>query len=551
METVLTPHEFGERLREPNHPLPGVSEGEGLREGLAEYDRAGFGTVGKGAVDLAHGKIARGGHEVISGTMNALTPAAPLVIPGAPLAAARGIIGGAAGGYIAREGAEALGANPDQADLAGDIGGVGGGIAGAELPTLARGPARVAGRVLGRIGSAADPDLVGIASPRTANALRFSQKLGRVANKIAGAEAPAAEAPELLQSRSLATGPRVVTDPAAPLGRIPVRTEAIAAPAAAAEPAPSALTTPSGRIKPAVSAELDRALDQATGGKGLIPGTPLKSQPGALGVFKSAMAARELPEGFTPVESSALKGYKYDPDAQELTTITKNGTSYTHGEVTPEEAKAFGDADSKGAAWKQVRDNHVLVKQNGKPVKPIASRSALPEDAADTATEDAPKPTAKRGKAKAAAPSAADEDLTPTLQQMLKQVKGKKSAAGNTGKPLGTYDALIQAALKEGPAWTPEKATPVLTELNRIPGNEFEVRGSVGEGRSTDNDLDLWQKSGSLKDARATLEKLGFKYNGKTPHGETYTNGAQHVDLWDTEHEPIKGYKGASVEARK
>jgi len=102
------------------------------------------------------------------------------------------------------------------------------------------------------------------------------------------------------------------------------------------------------------------------------------------------------------------------------------------------------------------------------------------------------------------------------------------------------YKDVINEALKQEPAWTPEKAKPVVKAL----GKDFEVRGSVGEGKVTDNDLDLWQKKGDLTDAHDTLKNLGFEFNGKTPHGETWTNTetGQNVDLWDAAHEPIKGY---------
>ena len=102
------------------------------------------------------------------------------------------------------------------------------------------------------------------------------------------------------------------------------------------------------------------------------------------------------------------------------------------------------------------------------------------------------------------------------------------------------YKNVIDEALKQEPAWTPEKAEPVVKAL----GKDFEVRGSVGEGKVTDNDLDIWQKKGDLTDAHDTLKNLGFKRVGPTPHGETWTNTetGQNVDLWDAAHEPIKGY---------
>lgn len=55
--------------------------------------------------------------------MAAASPAAAMVLPAAaataPVSTALGIVGGVGGQKIAHAGAEALGATPDQADLAG------------------------------------------------------------------------------------------------------------------------------------------------------------------------------------------------------------------------------------------------------------------------------------------------------------------------------------------------------------------------------------------------------------------------------------------------
>ncbi len=152
-----------------------------------------------------------------------------------------------------------------------------------------------------------------------------------------------------------------------------------------------------------------------------------------------------------------------------------------------------------------------------------------------------------------------NKDLTPALKASLREVNAAKAriaaptsaapriANPEAGVPKTVYDRLIGDAMQEGPAWTPEKAQPVVDALNKNPGLEFEARGSVGEGRSTSNDLDLFQKKGSPADAANTLKGLGFKRVATTAHGETWTNGAQHIDIWDSEHEPVKGYSGALV----
>jgi hypothetical protein len=117
--------------RSPNYEgeMPGVSEGAGLRKALAGWTEEGPGGIIKGARDIGRGDIARGGHEVISGAGITALPTLPFVAAAAPLATARTIAGSAIGGHLAGKGAEALGANPDQSAVAGDVGSlVGGGI---------------------------------------------------------------------------------------------------------------------------------------------------------------------------------------------------------------------------------------------------------------------------------------------------------------------------------------------------------------------------------------------------------------------------------------
>jgi hypothetical protein len=325
------------------------------------------------------------------------------------------------------------------------------------------------------------------------------------------------------------------------------------------EPNPSLLTK-SGRIKPAVARGLQNQIERGLGNE-----QPAATQPIAQA---AAATAPELPADFTATpKSSALRGYKYDPAAREFEYVTTDGQHYVRGDVAPEAAAQFektaAEKDSFGKAWHELRNNpqggvgqfKVL---NGKRVPviktgPVTDLAAQIKDSAEPSQAPVGKtlgdvPKAIKQSLKASAPKASAipkaapvGDLTDVLTRSRDQALAAKGKIAKSS-PTPDYQSLIDAAMKEGSAWTPEKATPVVSELNKIPGNQFEVRGSVGEGRATDNDLDLWQKSGSLKDARSTLERLGFKYNGKTPHGETYTNGAQHVDLWDTAHEPRKGY---------
>jgi hypothetical protein len=119
------------------------------------------------------------------------------------------------------------------------------------------------------------------------------------------------------------------------------------------------------------------------------------------------------------------------------------------------------------------------------------------------------------------------------------------ASPAETVKVPDEYKSLVDEALKQEPAWTPAKAQPVVKAL----GDNYELRGSVAEGKVSDNDLDIWQKSGKLSDAADDLKTLGFKRVGKTQHGETWTNEStgQNVDLWDSAHEPKVGL-GADAE---
>ena len=236
-----------------------------------------------------------------------------------------------------------------------------------------------------------------------------------------------------------------------------------------AEPAPSILTpiestAPAEAAKPAPQptpkatlTNLEKQINDALGGKPLQRGAPIANRPltnlqeqiresagtpaqtpkAPLGNLSKqiAAAAHPLPEGFTPVESSVVKGYKYDPESQQLTTITNSGQSYTHAEVTPEEFKTFEAAKSKGTAWnKQIRANHVQVEKNGQPTKPIAPRNGGPAEPILSPIESTPAPKAAR----AAKPAAASEDLTSQLQKSVEAANAanaKKAGVPTTVKP--------------------------------------------------------------------------------------------------------------------
>ena len=128
-----------QELQNPSSPnfaggLPGVTEGAPLAQGLSDWDRSSFGQAGQGIGNIARGNVARGARQVIAGAGNMTLPAAALAGPATVLSnpgTALATLGGGAVGQVgATKAAQALGATPEQAQLAGDIGGIASGIAG-------------------------------------------------------------------------------------------------------------------------------------------------------------------------------------------------------------------------------------------------------------------------------------------------------------------------------------------------------------------------------------------------------------------------------------
>lgn len=77
---------------------------------------------------------------------------------------------------------------------------------------------------------------------------------------------------------------------------------------------------------------------------------------------RAAKAPTDVLEGHTAHQSSALRSSKYDTGANEFhARMTSGDTTYVYGDVAPEEAQAFADADSKGKAYQQLKNGHPLV----------------------------------------------------------------------------------------------------------------------------------------------------------------------------------------------
>jgi hypothetical protein len=315
-----------------------------------------------------------------------------------------------------------------------ELGGIAGAITGKELlPKL-----RIPGEGFGL------PNRV-TGGPRIAPHYEFTDPgapLPEHPGVFPGAKFPESPSPELLQARGLESGAATPPpEPSAALGRIASPGKAGSLAESVSEK-PSTLTpTPAPKValstlKRQINDSLGGKTDyEMAGGKPLEKGKPIARRPQTNLKQQIANAAEKpapqtprapltdlqeqikdsanpLPEGFTATpDSEVLKGYKYDSAKQQLTAITKKGESYTHAEVTPEEFKNFQAAKSKGTEWnKQIRANHVQVKKNGAPTKPIGPHSASPDD------------------------------LAPSWSQNVEYLKSKKSA--RIAKPNPTKSAL-------------------------------------------------------------------------------------------------------------
>lgn len=145
---------FAERLNAGSNP----GSFEGHPENIGEYVPRTIGEAAGGVADIAGGRSARGTHRIIGAAGNALMPVGALAAGGAPLATGLSLAAGYTGGKLLRGGAEAIGANPDQADVAEDVGNIAGGYAGAKATPFVRG-------VPGAIGNQLRGDAISPNSP--------------------------------------------------------------------------------------------------------------------------------------------------------------------------------------------------------------------------------------------------------------------------------------------------------------------------------------------------------------------------------------------------
>jgi hypothetical protein len=509
---------FAERLRNANNP--GVSEGAGLREGLAEWDEKSGGEIFGGLHDLLRGDISKGMHRIFSGAGNAAAPVAALTAPAMIMAPAT-TLGAAAGGVLAgkatKAAADAIGATPDQAQVAEDVANLAGGIGGAKLAgaltdtVLAQRIARVAGKTAADAltdvpvvrqllkfkanwEATAVPKPVYPGAPLPEHPGVFpGAPLPEHPGVFPGAPLPATPAPEVLnpaltsEARTMpgAHSPEVVRPVAAPVkpaAPLPARSGLqlpgeVAAPAAAA---PRNTIPAAPKVTPA--AKLEDQLTDALGGSkpNVQPGKPIAQRPAA-----AAAKPADVPAGFTPVEnSSVVKGYKYDPATKEFEAITHTGQRYRAGEVTADQVAKFEATDSKGAAWNELRKNSTplgkFVAGKFEPYTKPGLRSADPNAEAESGpmTKAVPK-TLKS--------LSGDEDLTGKLQASLDQAKAKAPRyvyrardVGEEGVPLkqshaqaGTDRARIQKYAEAGQRNASEAGEVIRVDLSKLKPSDY------------------------------------------------------------------------------
>jgi hypothetical protein len=220
-------------------------------------------------------------------------------------------------------------------------------------------------------------------------------------------------------------------------------------------PAAAAATPPPDTSPKTVEQQLRDALGARS--QPVEPGVALRNQ---------GKPKAPLPADFTPVDSSALRGYKYDPETREFHSITSSGQHYVHGDVSPEQVAAFEAADSKGKAWNDIRQNSPLVGKivNGERVAakpPVAMRSVVIDPATgrpefsdvlaakQTAGQsgEQPAPTSERS-------AGAGDNLEDLLRQSLEQAQQRKAAPARAPKAKPAAPALDQLQVGKGGVMT-------------------------------------------------------------------------------------------------
>jgi len=162
--------------------------------------------------------------------------------------------------------------------------------------------------------------------------------------------------------------------------------------AQASSPAPAAPAAPVSKMAPVT--DLAEQIKQSVGPSQhpqAAPVTDLAKQ------INLQSIAETLPEGFKPVDSQALKGYKYNPEAREFEYVTKDGQHYVRGDVDPEAFQKFeqvaSDKGSFGKAWAQLRSDP----RGGVGLFRVINGERVPVKAGTMRTREGVMPKAKAG----------------------------------------------------------------------------------------------------------------------------------------------------------
>lgn len=107
----------------------------------------------------------------------------------------------------------------------------------------------------------------------------------------------------------------------------------------------------------------DRAAEPEPASAVENPKAPSKPTVSKIGQeVEKGMGGKPVPEDHTPVNSSAIRSYKYDAGENELhVQADKTGTVHVYGDVNDADAAKFENAESKGKAWATVKSDHPQV----------------------------------------------------------------------------------------------------------------------------------------------------------------------------------------------
>lgn len=364
----------------PGGVAPGVEKPSALPDGsVASEDRQskpfnleksinegafpGPGMVSNGIRDLftralpaaANGNGIRAAHETISGIGRAALPLAAPALIQAPIATAIGMGGSYLGSQVGRQGAKALGLNPDQSNLMEDVGGIaGGGIASPKVRAFAGGAAKAAPEA---IKSAALPELASLALHGTPRKIAAGLAVAQAAPGIirGGVKAAASEPwlprglfskePIAVPQRKLLNSGPIIGDP--PPDASFVRGASAMAhppnPARALPAAPRVLATeppPDASFVRGVPAELPRRepVSQVRGllGAGSEKAPLITPQPADTSFVRGVPAEYPVKElGFEPIRGAQVTPVQADPALLDGIARGQSGRKFTA--LSPEE----------------------------------------------------------------------------------------------------------------------------------------------------------------------------------------------------------------------